>query len=118
VQPLSGDLHSTAQQATRTLKEAQLRLELREGEPMQNLNYALIDARKLVGDVDVRVGPLMSSIINFMTSARSSISPDSTLYVQLIRTLKDFQATADSIRELADYLERHPNSLLTGKSSP
>ena len=118
VQPLSGDLQSTLEQATSTFKEAQLRLELREGEPMENLNYVLIDGRKLIGDLDTRVPSLVQSTVKFMTTAQSAISPDSALYFQLTRTLQDFQATADSIRALADYLQRHPNSLLTGKSSP
>ena len=50
-----------------------------------------------------------------LTTARSSISPDSDLYFQLTRTLKEIQTTASSIRALADYVQRHPDALLLGK---
>jgi paraquat-inducible protein B len=50
-----------------------------------------------------------------LEAARSSISPDSDLYFQLTRTLKEIQTTASSIRALADYVQRHPDALLLGK---
>jgi paraquat-inducible protein B len=50
-----------------------------------------------------------------LETARSSISPDSDLYFQLTRTLKEIQTTANSIRALADYVQRHPDALLLGK---
>ena len=129
IEPLSQDLKMVSDQMTSTLKEAQARLELREGEPMENLNMALVDARKLVNDVDGKVGPLASDLDKVMksalvtledaqrtlTSAQSTISPDSTLYFQLNRTLHEIQSMAGSIRTLADYIQRHPDALLTGK---
>jgi paraquat-inducible protein B len=132
IEPLSTDLRNASNQATLTLKEAQARLELREGEPMENLNMALVDARKLVNDVDGKVGPLASDLNKVMksalvtlddaqralVSAQGTISPDSTLYFQLNRTLHEIQSMAGSIRALADYIQRHPNALLTGKSQP
>ncbi len=36
---------------------------------------------------------------------------------ELNRTLKELSASARSIRFLADYLERHPEALLKGKSA-
>jgi hypothetical protein len=36
--------------------------------------------------------------------------------VELNKTLREFSATARSLRQLADYLERHPESLLRGKT--
>jgi paraquat-inducible protein B len=132
VDPLSKDLKMVSDQAAATLREAQSRLELREGEPMQNLNAALVDARQLVNDVDGRVGPLASDLNKIMksalvtlddaqrtlVSAQGTISPDSTLYFQLNRTLHEIQSMAGSIRALADYMQRHPNALLTGKTQP
>jgi len=122
VQPLSDDLKSVSDQATLTLKEARSRLELREGEPMQNLNKALIDARQLIDDVDKDVGPLMKAALATLEQARrtlqaaqGTISPDSTLYFQLNRTLHAIQDTSNSIRVFADYMQRHPDALLTGK---
>jgi paraquat-inducible protein B len=118
VQPLSAELKSTLEQANTTMKEPQSRLELREGEPMQNLNDALIGARKLVNNIDAKVGPLASDTDKFMRAAQSTISPDSTLYFQLNQTLQGLQSAADSIRLFFNYLQRHPDALLTGKRSP
>jgi paraquat-inducible protein B len=122
VQPLSDSLKSALDQAKLTLKEARSRLELREGEPMQNLNNALIDARQLINDLDNEVGPLAKATLATLEQARrtlstvqATVSPDSTLYFQLNRTLHEIQTMSASIRVFADYLKRHPEALLTGK---
>jgi len=122
VQPLSDDLKGTMDQATLTLKEAHARLELHDGEPMQNLNDALVDARKLIDDLDKNFGPLAKQALGTLEQARhtllaaqATISPDSTLYFQLNHTLREIQTMSDSIRAFADYMQRHPDALLTGK---
>jgi paraquat-inducible protein B len=116
-------------QATATLRDAQSRLQLQDGEPMQNLNNTILDAQKLVNNVNGGINPIISDAnqLTKMTlatmgqmqltleTARSSISPDSDLYFQLNRTLKEIQTTASSIRALADYVQRHPDALLLGK---
>jgi len=43
-------------------------------------------------------------------------SPDSPLITELNRTLRQLSATSRSFRNLSDYLERHPESLIRGKS--
>ena len=122
-------IRGVGDQATATLADAQARLQLRDGEPMQNLNETIVDARKLVNKVNggldpiianankVTVGTLatMDEMRLTLETARSSISPDSDLYFQLTRTLKEIQTTANSIRALADYVQRHPDALLLGK---
>jgi phospholipid/cholesterol/gamma-HCH transport system substrate-binding protein len=129
VQPLSGDLKSVTDQTTLTLKEARARLELREGEPMQNLNSALINARQLIDDVDKGVAPivansdrLVKTTLATMEQARRTlqtvqveISPDSTLNFQINRTLHEIQTMATSIRAFSDYMQRHPDALLIGR---
>jgi paraquat-inducible protein B len=44
-----------------------------------------------------------------------SFSGDSTLASELNGTLREISATARSLRQLSDYLERHPESLVRGK---
>jgi paraquat-inducible protein B len=116
-------------QATATLREAQARLQLQDGEPMQNLNNTILDTQKLVNKIDGGIDPIIADANKLTTmtlatmdemritleTARSSISPDSDLYFQLNRTLKEIQTTASSIRALADYVQRHPDALLLGK---
>jgi len=136
MQNLNGEIGDVAasvkgvgDQASATLREAQSRLQLQDGEPMQNLNNTILDAQKLVNNVNGGIDPIISDAnqLTKMTlatmgqmqltleTARSSISPDSALYFQLNRTLKEIQTTANTIRALADYVQRHPDALLLGK---
>jgi paraquat-inducible protein B len=43
-------------------------------------------------------------------------SPDSPLVTELNKTLRQLSATSRSFRNLSDYLERHPESLIRGKA--
>jgi len=43
-------------------------------------------------------------------------APDSPLITELNKTLRQLSATSRSFRNLSDYLERHPESLIRGKS--
>jgi len=52
-----------------------------------------------------------------LKTAQSLIGPGSPLHHELLKALKDLSAAARSIRVMAQYLERHPDSLLRGKSS-
>jgi paraquat-inducible protein B len=59
---------------------------------VEELNRLLTDARRLVGD-------------------------DSPMVGQLVSTLSDFQRTAVALRQLADFLARNPQSILTGRDA-
>jgi paraquat-inducible protein B len=132
LQPRFEDLKGIADEAKLTLKEARARLELREGEPITNLNKTLADTQRLVNNADKGLAPIYvgadrlvkSTIITLeqaqrtLQTAQATISPDSNLYFQINRTLVEIQSTASSIRILADYLQRNPNALLTGKRLP
>jgi paraquat-inducible protein B len=129
VKPLSDSLLATSNQAGLTLKELQSSVELREGEPMQNLNQTLADARKLVANVDRNLPQLLAAagkVLKTTTAAldqaeltlraaQRSISPDSSLYFELNRTLREVRSAASQLGVLAEYLQRNPNALLTGK---
>jgi paraquat-inducible protein B len=129
VRPLSDSFIDTSSQAKLTLKEAQSRLQLRDGEPMQNLNDALVDARKLINRVDGNMPAIMAAASQSLTElggamaqaqmtlriAQKSISPDSALFFELNSTLRELQAAAAAIRVFAEYIQRNPNALLTGK---
>jgi paraquat-inducible protein B len=130
--PRFNDLKGISDEAKLVLHEARTRLELREGEPLQNLNKTLTDAQRLVNNADKGLAPIYvgadrlvkSTIVTLeqaqrtLQTAQATISPDSNLYFQINRTLVEIQSTASSIRILADYLQRNPNALLTGKRLP
>ena len=58
---------------------------------------------------------MATSLEKTLADARGVISPDSPLVVELEDTLKEISAMSRSIRELADYLEQHPETLIRGK---
>jgi paraquat-inducible protein B len=50
-----------------------------------------------------------------LKTAEDAIAPSSTLQLGIQTLLKELRAAARSIRVMADYLERHPESLIQGK---
>jgi len=76
------------------------------------------DIGNLARNLDGRVGGVATSLDKTLLSARGVISEDSPLVIELQNTLKEISAMSRSIRELADYLEQHPESLILGKKKP
>jgi len=110
-------------------------------ETLVNINTVLEDISKLVRNVDSRLVPLedvltdtikksgkeieitLKDVRKTLNSAneaiyvlKNSVSEDSLLYTQLLRTLDEISKAARNLRLLADYLERHPDALIKGKS--
>ena len=71
----------------------------------ENLNKTLVGAQASLTNADA-----------LLITARGAIAPDSTLYTQLDATLNQLGVAAQSISLLADYLERHPEALIRGKT--
>ncbi len=76
------------------------------------------DVSKLARDADAKVAELTTGLDKTMSAARGVISEDSPLIVELQNTLKEISATSRSFRQLADYLEQHPETLIRGKGKP
>jgi len=83
------------------------------------------DAQKSVAKLDAQIEPLSASIQGAGDSARQTlrsvdkaVDGDSPLGYELVRALRDVADAARSLKALADYLERHPDSLLRGKGGP
>ncbi len=49
------------------------------------------------------------------SNLNAQLSPDAPLSVETLGALREFQSAARALRDLADYLERHPEALLKGK---
>jgi len=71
--------------------------------------------RNLDKEVVPQLGVALEQARIVLTSTDELMAPDSTLYLELRRMLKELSAPARSIRGMADYLERHPEALLKGK---
>ncbi len=91
----------------------------RQVDPLaQDTKKTVNDIGKLARNLDGRVGGVSDSLDKTLSSVRGVISEDSPLIVELQNTLKEISAMSRSIRELADYLEQHPETLIRGKGKP
>lgn len=100
--------------------------ELVESEQTQEILVSLqeaLDAHKqLAGNLDNQATVVGEQLINtakeFESAAATlsnSVGERSELRMELTDTLTELQETARAIRLLAEYLERNPNALITGK---
>ena len=53
-----------------------------------------------------------------LTTAQTTLDEDSPVMVQLRETLKELDSMGRSVRQLSDYIKRHPDALLRGRSAP
>ena len=97
---------------------------------MNKLDEALEAYGKLAQNLDRQIDPLSSNIEELVkmvteTSKQADktlktlenvVGEDSIATVELTTTLKEFSSAARSIRYLADYLNRHPETLVRGKT--
>ncbi|KPK19388.1 MAG: hypothetical protein AMK69_24285 [Nitrospira bacterium SG8_3] len=127
IEPLAANLNNTLKDYGKLAQEVD-----EEVEPIgDEVEKTLTAYRKLAENLDHQVDPLMSSLhLNLkaahlaleqgaktLATAEHTLSEDSTTIYELNNTLREISAMARSIRQLADYLERHPESLLSGKGT-
>jgi len=88
----------------------------RQVDPLaQDTKKTVKDIGKLARDLDARVGELAPSLEKTLSAMRGVISDDAPLIVEMDNTLKAISAASRSFRQLADYLEQHPEALIRGK---
>ena len=102
VGPLAADLKSTSEATNRTMMQVEKALSTEDGIPAQ-LGETLKTADKALKQAEKTL------------ATAQGVAADNGY--ELNRTLKELSASARSIRFLADYLERHPEALLKGKSA-
>jgi paraquat-inducible protein B len=85
-----------------------------------NLNGSLKNANALFDKMDKEVLPEMRDTLTqakqTFGQAQSTLQSDSPLQSDVHQALQELTRTLQSLNSLADYLERHPESLLRGKS--
>jgi paraquat-inducible protein B len=85
---------------------------------LHTLDLTFANTERLTRDAQARVGPLFASINSAADQLKATIAllgNDPRSSNDMLRTLTELRDAARSIRVLADYLERHPESLLRGK---
>jgi len=93
---------------------------------LQSLDVTVKDADKLVQRMNADVVPEVRMTLEearkaldegrkTLSAAKQTLSADAPLQQDLRETLRELARTAQSLRVLTDYLERHPESLIRGK---
>ena len=87
------------------------------------LNETLGSVNTLVNSADVKA--IMSNInkaslqlnstLTQTTQVAEGLTEDSPAYQELIRTMRELSSASRALRQMAEYLERHPEALLKGK---
>ncbi len=92
------------------------------GNAITNLDATLSHLEQMTRDLQPQIKPLIDSLRatadaaqNAAQSAGSTLGPDGALATQLPGLMQQLSEAARSIRELADFLDRHPESLLRGR---
>lgn len=125
IKPLVANL----QEAVKDVRKLVQNVDGEVGPLASNLNETIREARGAVRNIDSQIGPLKESIQRTINSAEATlivaqkavenieggVGENSTLIYQLNKTLEKVNTLARSVRVLADYLERHPESVLWGK---
>lgn len=88
---------------------------------IHNLNATLRESRLLLSALRKNVTPQIGSTLkqaqDSLAGAQKVLDSDSTLQVKMKTALDEISSAARSLRNLANYLERHPEALIKGKGS-
>jgi paraquat-inducible protein B len=104
-----------------TLKDARklvTKVDRQVGPLAKDTKKTVKDIGNLARNLDDRVGGVTTSLNKTLTDARGFISQDSPLMVDLQNTLQELSAMSRSIRQLANYLDQQPQSVIFGKKKP
>jgi paraquat-inducible protein B len=88
---------------------------------VQSLDDTLKQTRMLVQKLNANVEPEATAALaqaqKTLASVENALNPDSPLYYEARRALTELADAVRAIHVLADYLERHPDSLIYGKGN-
>ena len=98
----------------------------------ENLNGAVNDVRAMIAKLDGQIDPAGKELQATLVEARKTvqafseaagatkafIAAQAGVGEELGETLSHLNDAADSVRRLADFLERNPNALITGRKRP
>ena len=87
-------------------------------ESFDQLTVTLKSLNPAVGDLKPTLDQAKAALTNLQKSTAQLdqlLKPDSSFRYQLDSSLSEISAAAAAIQQLADFLQRHPNSLLFGR---
>jgi len=106
-------LEEMAADFSRTLQSIDALAKRLDTELAPEARATLVEMRKMLGEATKTMGDASRTLV----SAEKSLAPDSALFSELQDAARELARTAQSLRTLADYLERNPQALLRGKSA-
>ncbi|MCX6955805.1 MAG: MlaD family protein [Verrucomicrobia bacterium] len=127
------DLKGVAAQWQRTGQQVESLVTAPEiKQSIANLNGAITDLRGVLAKIDSQVVPAgkeltetlaqaklaIGSLNDASTAARKFLASHSGIGDEVVVTLSQLNEAAAAVTRLADFLERNPSSLLTGKKRP
>lgn len=104
LEELSGDARKTLQSLEAALKSADKLLKNIDAAVVPETRLMLEDVRKTLNEANKAIA-----------GAKQTLSADAPLQQDLRETLREVGRAAQSLRLLGDYLERHPEALISGK---
>jgi paraquat-inducible protein B len=105
IDAIGSDLKRSMATLAETLKNVDTLVKRWGGEVTPELSAALVDARRSFAAAERTID-----------AAGKTIAPSSALVEDLRGTLAEVKRAAQSLRDLTDYLERHPEALIRGKA--
>jgi paraquat-inducible protein B len=89
---------------------------------VKSLDAAVKEMQALTHELRTKTSPELTASMQqarvSLAAAAAALESDSPLQSRMKMTLDEVSSTARSLRVLADYLERYPQSLLVGKDAP
>lgn len=90
-------------------------------ETLRSLNAAVKEIQMLTAEIRTGTAPELDAVLKqaktSLARSGSVLEADSPLQYRLKQTMEDLSDTARSLRVLAEYLENHPESIITGKGT-
>ena len=112
---IGNDLKDTIQGAKRITNSPEI------GEALRSLNTAVKEIQLLTTDLRVRTAPEINAALKqaqqSLATSNAVLETDSPLQYRMKETLEELSDAARSLRVLVEYLENHPESIVTGKGS-
>lgn len=116
IEQIGNDLRDTMQGAKRLTNSPEL------AEALKSLNATIKELQLLTADLRTRTTPEVNATLEqarkSLAAAESAMNANSPLQNRLLTTLDELARAAGALRSLVDYLERNPQSILTGKDAP
>lgn len=115
VEQIGNDLKDTLQGARQITNSPEIK------ETLHSLNTAVKEIQMLTADLRLRTTPEINAVLKqaqqSLSAANTVLDADSPLQYRMQETLEEISKASRALRILMEYLENHPESIITGKGS-